>query len=37
MTVIEDYDRRFIRSKIIKDADENLRIQLLKVKYLYLK
>ncbi|CAF1395456.1 unnamed protein product [Adineta ricciae] len=28
MTVIEDYDRRFIRSKMIKDVDENLRAQI---------
>jgi uncharacterized protein (DUF2252 family) len=31
MTVIEDYDRRFIRSKMIKDVDDNLRAQILEV------
>jgi hypothetical protein len=31
MTNIEDYDRRFIRSKMIKDVDENLRADIQKV------
>lgn len=31
MTVIEDYDRRFIRSKMIKDVDDELRAQIVEV------
>jgi uncharacterized protein (DUF2252 family) len=31
MTVIKDYDRRFIRSKMIKDVDENLRAEIVKI------
>ncbi|CAF4167200.1 unnamed protein product [Adineta steineri] len=37
MTVIEDYDRRFIRSKMIKDVDENLRQDIIKAFTSYLK
>ncbi|CAF0837385.1 unnamed protein product [Adineta steineri] len=37
MTVIEDYDRRFIRSKNIKDVDEVLRADILKAFEGYLK
>ena len=32
MTVIENYDRRFSRSKTIKDVDENLRAEITNVK-----
>ena len=31
MTAIEDYDRRFIRSKLIKDVDDTLRADIIKV------
>ncbi len=31
LTVIEDYERRFIRSKTMKDVDENTRAELIKV------
>jgi uncharacterized protein (DUF2252 family) len=33
MTVIEDYDRRFIRSKMIKDVDQDLRAEIMKVNF----
>ena len=32
MTVIENYDRRFIRSKTIKDVDDSTRTEILQSK-----
>ncbi|CAF1133214.1 unnamed protein product [Adineta steineri] len=37
MTVIEDYDRRFIRSKTIKDVDDDLRADILEAFENYVK
>jgi uncharacterized protein (DUF2252 family) len=37
MTIIEDYDRKFLRSNIIKDVDENLRMDIIKAFENYLK